>query len=143
MEQAENDFTKLEGEINNLGLGASMMQSKMTPNAFKSETIQSYEQAKRNFLNSVLRKESGAVISPTEFVEGNKQYFPQPFDKPAVLAQKKENRRIAREGMKQSAGKAYKGITQPVDQGQDIKSQYNALREQGMSAVEAKKRLGL
>ena len=37
-------------------------------------------QAERNFINAVLRKESGAVISDTEFESARKQYIPQPGD---------------------------------------------------------------
>jgi len=37
-----------------------------------------FEQAKKNFVNAVLRLESGAVISPSEFTNADKQYFPQP-----------------------------------------------------------------
>ena len=131
-EQAEKVFTKLEDELSHLGLGASIMQAKGpfgigVPNAFKTSDAQSYEQAKRNFLNSVLRKESGAVISPTEFTEGNQQYFPQPGDKADVIAQKKENRRIAIEGLKQSSGKAYSqsgGMFTGRSNGIDLKSKY-------------------
>lgn len=130
MEQAEKVFTDLEGELSHLGLGASIMQAKGplgvgVPNWAKTSDAQSYDQAKRNFLNSVLRKESGAVISPTEFAEGNQQYFPQPGDKAEVIAQKKANRRVAIEGLKQAGGKAYKGnLFTGKSNSVDLKSKY-------------------
>jgi hypothetical protein len=62
------------------------------PNLLQSDKRQQYEQAKRNFVNAVLRRESGAVISPDEFSNADKQYFPQAGDSPAVVLQKEANR---------------------------------------------------
>lgn len=58
------------------------------PSFLQSGDRQSYEQAKTNFVTAVLRRESGAAISPTEFKTADTQYFPQAGDQPAVLAQK-------------------------------------------------------
>lgn len=60
---------------------------------------QQVEQAQRDFVNAVLRRESGAVISDSEFANARKQYFPQPGDGPTVIAQKKRNRELAVSGM--------------------------------------------
>lgn len=65
-------------------------------------------QAKRDFVNALLRRESGAAISESEFANANKQYFPQPGDKPETLAKKAANRANAIAGIKLSAGPAYK-----------------------------------
>lgn len=62
------------------------------PNILQSSERQQYEQAKRNFVNAVLRRESGAVISDQEFDNAEKQYFPQAGDAPEVVQQKAENR---------------------------------------------------
>lgn len=56
---------------------------------------QRVEQARRDFVNAVLRRESGAVILPAEFANAEKQYFPQPGDSKAVIEQKRRNRQIA------------------------------------------------
>lgn len=53
---------------------------------------QQLDQAKRNFINAVLRRESGAVISDSEFKNAELQYFPQVGDSEAVIAQKARNR---------------------------------------------------
>lgn len=74
------------------------------PNVAKSSGVQRFEQAKRNFINAVLRRESGAVISPSEFEEGNKQYFPVFGDKPEVLEQKRKNRETAISGLQNASG---------------------------------------
>jgi len=62
------------------------------PNPLKSEDRQKFEQAQRNFINAVLRRESGAVISEEEFSNARQQYFPQPGDTSGVLEQKRQNR---------------------------------------------------
>lgn len=78
-----------------LGLGA---------NAMLSPESQRYDQAKRNFINAVLRRESGAVISEGEFKNADVQYFPQPGDSEAVKLQKAQNRRTAIDGLAAGAG---------------------------------------
>ncbi len=64
----------------------------LLPNTLKSADRQRFDQAQRNFINAVLRRESGAAISPDEFDNARLQYFPQPGDKQEVLIQKKRNR---------------------------------------------------
>lgn len=73
-------------------------------NASVSANAQQLDQAERNFVNAVLRKESGAVINPDEFNNARKQYFPQPGDSAAVIKQKAENRRQAIQGLTAGAG---------------------------------------
>ena len=73
-------------------------------NLMLSENQQKYEQAQRDFVNAVLRKESGAVISDEEFDNAKKQYFPQPGDSEAVLEQKRQNRVRAITGISSGAG---------------------------------------
>lgn len=65
------------------------------------------EQAQRNFINSILRQESGAAIGEGEFENARKQYFPQAGDTPEVIAQKAANRRTAISGLARSAGGNY------------------------------------
>jgi len=89
------------------------IERNILPNPAKSEPIQRQEQAERNFLNAVLRRESGAVISPTEFKEGIKQYFPRPGDKPQVLKQKKANRLLVQQNFINESGNAFKERQQP------------------------------
>lgn len=60
----------------------------------KSQDRKMYEQAKRDFVNALLRKESGAAISSGEFDNADKQYFAQPGDGPQVVAQKQALRKL-------------------------------------------------
>jgi hypothetical protein len=73
-------------------------------NATQSSEQQRVEQAQRNFVNAILRQESGASISPSEFASAQKQYFPQPGEDAETILQKAENRRTAIAGMKVQAG---------------------------------------
>lgn len=76
----------------------------MVANMRTSEGEQQVEQAQRDFINAVLRRESGAAIGRDEFTNAQRQYFAQPGDSPQVLAQKRANRRTAIEGMRAEFG---------------------------------------
>ncbi len=65
-------------------------------------------QAERNFINAVLRKESGAVISDTEFENARKQYIPQPGDDDATLELKRQARETAIRQIAAGGGAGYK-----------------------------------
>lgn len=71
-----------------------------------SDEQQQTDQARRDFVNAVLRIESGAVINPDEFNNAQKQYFPQPGDSEAVIKQKRANRQSAIEGLSVMSGPA-------------------------------------
>jgi len=73
-------------------------------NWLNSDRQQSYEQAKRNFVSAILRKESGAAIADSEFVNEDKKYFPQTGDSPATIEQKARARDLAIEALKAQAG---------------------------------------
>jgi len=68
-------------------------------NAIASPKQQQVEQAQRDFVNAVLRRESGAAISDSEFQSARRQYFVQPGDSPPVVDQKARNRRLAIQGI--------------------------------------------
>ncbi|WP_260693365.1 hypothetical protein [Rhizobium bangladeshense] len=82
-----------------------------------SNDFQNFAQARRNFINSQLRRESGAVISPEEFTNANKQYFPVPGDNEEVLKQKAANRKAVIDAMIRDAGPTYKRPEVDSDQG--------------------------
>jgi hypothetical protein len=74
---------------------------------------QQVDQAQRDFINAVLRRESGAVISPQEFANARKQYFVQPGDSPQVQAQKARNRQIAVAGILAEVPEGKRGVNLP------------------------------
>ncbi len=83
-------------------------------NSLVSDDYQSFSQSQRDFINAILRRESGAVISPDEFKNARKQYFPQPGDSDKTLAQKAANRELAASGIARGAGPAYKAPSLPA-----------------------------
>lgn len=86
-------------------VGDSLRQAAGTAtNWTQSANQQKVEQAKRDFINAVLRRESGAVIGQDEFENADQQYFPQRGDSDAVIKQKAANRRTAIEGFKAEFG---------------------------------------
>jgi hypothetical protein len=69
---------------------------------------QQNDQARRNFISAVLRKESGAAISPTEYVNEERKYFPQLGDSPKVIQQKQQARELAIKALEAQAGSSGK-----------------------------------
>jgi hypothetical protein len=90
-------------------------------------TYQVYDQAKRDFINAQLRRESGAVIGPDEFRNADKQYFPQPGDSEAVIKQKREARQLAIDSMGRSAGPNYKRPAGKPEVSSDIQAALDAI----------------
>jgi len=78
------------------GVGADkwgyIQGNKWFPNVLQSSERQQMEQAQRDFVNAILRRESGAAIADSEFESASKQYFPQPGDSVETIAQKRANR---------------------------------------------------
>jgi hypothetical protein len=108
MAESHRILTDLEGKYSPLAVNAKMGAADVpivggvagyAGNLMLTDQGQQAEQAQRDFINAVLRRESGAVISKPEFANGQKQYFPQPGDSNAVLDQKRRNRELAIKGM--------------------------------------------
>lgn len=77
MNKAAEALLQTEKKFVSSGLASQMYQTNV-PNVLKSGDQQSLEANKQNFITAVLRQESGAAISPTEFAKEEKKYFPQP-----------------------------------------------------------------
>jgi hypothetical protein len=100
MQEANGIFDQLQKSGTDTAIpGARLPGVGPVITAIAPENQQKLLQAQRDFLNAVLRRESGAVISPSEFSEGNKQYFPQVGDSAAVIEQKRKNRETAMRGV--------------------------------------------
>jgi hypothetical protein len=93
--------------------GLARVAANAGPTVSKNEQL--YDQAKRDFINAVLRRESGAVIGEDEFKSADKQYFPQPGDSAAVREQKRKNRETAIQGIVYEAGPHAKVINRPKE----------------------------
>lgn len=107
-----NESNKIIGDLETRGYKPSLATDALADSAVGNAVLtpqgQQFTQAKRDFINAVLRRESGAVISPEEFKNANKQYFPQPGDTKEVLKQKASNRTTAIKGIENAAGPALK-----------------------------------
>lgn len=119
MQEADRILTQLEGKYSPMAVNAKMGAEKIplvggaagyAGNLMLSEQGQQAEQAQRDFVNAILRRESGAVISDGEFANAQKQYFPQQGDTPAVIAQKRRNRQIAMEGLMAEVPEGRRGV---------------------------------
>lgn len=111
--QSDKVLRDLEDKVSTVGLSVKQAAQSVpliggmmgaAGNVMLSDSQQRVEQAQRDFVNAVLRQESGAVISDAEFANAKKQYFPQPGDSPAVVTQKRRNREIAINGFKRMSG---------------------------------------
>ena len=109
LEQSEQVFDQLEKSGFDPTASAGRL-AQVFPGELKSKARQAQEQAQQNFVNAVLRRESGAAIAESEFENARRQYFPQPGDDSQVVAQKKANRLQALAGLQAEAGRALEKI---------------------------------
>lgn len=111
---------QIMSELENKGVDVATIKNKTlgaipgVGNFTKSPAVQQVEQAQRNFVTAVLRKESGAAISASEFETEAKKYFPQPGDSPAVRAQKANARKTAIEVLQLMSGRDLPAVVKPV-----------------------------
>lgn len=128
MEKADKTLNDLEGKYSPLAISAKT--SAITSNIPGAQTVinarmspesQKAEQAQRDFVNAVLRRESGSAISQGEFDNARIQYFPQAGDSPEVKAQKAQNRKTAIEGISKAAGSMNKPTQSNVVNFEDLK----------------------
>jgi hypothetical protein len=121
--QGQDELVRIMGEGYNPG-AVFTTRGEYVPNFVKTDLTQQAEQAMRNFVSAVLRKESGAAIPIPELINETKKYFPMPGDKPGVIAQKNRARAQAIKGLESGAGKAASTYTKseaaPAGGGQQI-----------------------
>lgn len=82
-------------------------------NYSQTKEYQQFKQARDNFINAQLRRESGAAISPDEYKKADAQYFPIPGDSPEVIEQKRQNRADAVRAMGREGGRFYRPSAVP------------------------------
>jgi hypothetical protein len=62
------------------------------PNCLLSDDGQAYQQAKRQWVEAYLRKDSGAAMDKDEYDNADKSYFVQPGDSAATVRRKQRAR---------------------------------------------------
>lgn len=92
------------GEYDPTSAGQYYRGSRIMPEIAKGEGQKKLEQAQRDFVNAVLRRESGAAISASEFSSAEQQYFPAVGDTPAIIDQKDRNRDMFIRAMRVGSG---------------------------------------
>ena len=77
---------------------------------FNSQDFRQYDRAKREFVNAILRQESGAAIGQEEFNNADKQFFPQFGDSKETIKAKREARQRAIDGLKAQSQGAFDAL---------------------------------
>lgn len=72
-----------------------------------SSSWQQYQQAAREGIAAILRKDTGAAVTQSEWDLYFPMLYPQPGDSPAVVAQKAEARKQTAAALKAASGQAY------------------------------------
>jgi hypothetical protein len=117
--------------LNNLENTYNTISANYLPSFVNSSEGQKAQQAQNNFVNAVLRQESGAAINASEFENARKQYFPQPGDSQAVLDQKRQNRETVIKGFSRQAGPAGKDVVEALNTPslKPLKTTFNTVAE--------------
>jgi hypothetical protein len=120
-DQADKEMSDLlDNGYDPTSLGSGIQRASFlgigVPERFKQPEVKQEEQAERNFVNAILRRESGAAISDSEFDSARKQYFAQPGDDAKTLAQKAQNRRTASAALRAESGPAWQEVAANMNQ---------------------------
>lgn len=108
---AQNIFQDLERKgFDRSSLGTALRSS--LPEIAKSDELKSQEQAERNFITAILRRESGAAIAESEFDTAEDLYFPRVGDPPEVVEQKRRSREQVISALEAGSGDALEQIRQ-------------------------------
>ena len=109
-QQAHNSLEGLERSGYEPSSVGNVIQN-ILPTAAQSKEFQGLDQSRRQFINAILRRESGAAISASEDDNYTRQYFPVPGDKPEVKAQKAEARKLAIAGLSSEGSRVASNLT--------------------------------
>jgi len=117
MKDASSTLVPLEEKGINASNPRTMAAGNIATNWMASNEGQQYMQAARNWVTANLRKESGAAIPDPELASEIKKYFAMPGDGKDVIAQKRQARAVAEEGMLVQAGPGAQKIQGVLDRG--------------------------
>lgn len=93
--------------LNRFAPDSPSLSNLYTANLFNSKNWQRYQQAAREGIAAILRKDTGAAVTQGEWDLYFPMYYPQPGDDPRVVLQKKEAREAASHALRASSGPAY------------------------------------
>jgi len=124
MDQAENVFSFTDPATGAVTLESKKRFLPFVPDSLKSQDRREFEQAERNFITAVLRRESGAAIADSEFEDARRIYIPVAGDSQDILQRKAASRAAVMQGMKNESVGAFEQLqaslqtqSAPVDLG--------------------------
>lgn len=130
---AHDELSKMPSDVGTGSWGDTIQNFGLFPEAMKTDQRKKLDQVERNFISAVLRKESGASISDTEYENERKKYFPMPGDNQELLAMKAQAREQAIMGLEAEGAQALprianaqKPITPATQTGSGITNQAQA-----------------
>lgn len=98
---------KIRGYDPTKNINAYVPDSGLVANLVNSDNWKNYQQAAREGLASILRKDTGAAVTPEEFKLYFPTYYPQPGDDPATVLQKKLARERFGSGLRGASSRAF------------------------------------
>lgn len=98
---------KIRGYDPTKNINAYIPDSGLVANLVNSDNWKNYQQAAREGLASILRKDTGAAVTPEEFKLYFPTYYPQPGDDPATVLQKKLARERFGSGLRGASSRAF------------------------------------
>lgn len=101
LQEVEKDFSKANFDRSNF---VNSLKATILPNAAQDDDLKKQRQSELNFINALLRQESGAAIGDAEYQKAELQYFPRANDPVELQLQKKRNREIVWAGLQAEAG---------------------------------------
>jgi len=98
------------------------------PKTFRSAERRAFEQAETNFITAVLRRESGAAIAESEFVDARKVYIPLATDDDFTLRRKAVARSIVFQGLVNESVGAFEQLRATVGGNNFVDSSGNSFK---------------
>lgn len=104
--------------------GQMMGKVPLFGNALVSDVDQQRRQVAQQFINAILRRESGAAIPDSEYPKYERQYIPVYGDSPDVLLRKARARANAVAGLRRSGGRAFGAESEVSDDFSDVEAAF-------------------
>lgn len=102
--KAESDLVPVEKELTSWAQKQAQGLPLDMGNYTVSEDYKKAQQAGREILAIILRKDTGAAVTPSEFETYSKIYLPQPGDGPDIIAAKRQSRQTAIKAIQSGLG---------------------------------------
>jgi len=126
---ALQDLNNMENALTS-ATDAGLAQVPIVGNMLVSNEFQQADQAGRNFLASILRKDTGAAVTTSEMNEYGKIFLPRPGDSPETLAQKRAARIEALQAIRSGLGVAERVLQNRADQQEEAEPDFSTMSDE-------------